>query len=130
MDDQELLELLTQLSTSDEELTGLDDQMKQADLLRNMQTPGATQVGRVVSPNIATNLATAFLHGKGERMATGLQDQRASVLDKQRRGRKAYGQAIMTPEQKMQQLGLDDDALIDEDQDFDYSGLVQFPKSL
>lgn len=98
--DEELMALLAELGTTDQQLGGLEDQLATARALRYQKPADATvQAGNAVVPNYAGAINQAIGGFMGRKQEKDLGAQRDALLGKQTDARKAFGQALLGPQQ-------------------------------
>jgi hypothetical protein len=96
MTDEELMALLAELGTTDQQLGNLDEQIALAQQLRYQQPESATvQAGNAVVPNYAGAINRAIGGFMGRKQEKDLSSQRETLLGQQTDARKAYGQALL-----------------------------------
>lgn len=105
MTDEELMALLAELGSTDQQLGGLDEQIAMARQLRNTPAAEATvQAGRAVVPNYAGAIDRAVSGYRGRKQEETLGKEREALLGKQTDARKAYGQALLGQPQRPRTL--------------------------
>jgi hypothetical protein len=93
---EEDLQKLLQLGVIPDEQSSLDDQMKQAQMIRNRQAPRGTDTGRVyVAASPLEHIAYAMQGIKAGRDMDKLRDQQQSLLQQQISGRQSYMDALL-----------------------------------
>lgn len=103
----EELELLLGTNGDPAQLEDLQQQIAQAQALRNYQPAPTTQAGRVVVANPAGAIAGMFLRGQGKKQEQAARDERADIMRRQARGNEAMLRALTdSPERRMRELGM------------------------
>ena len=93
---EEELQQLIALGSLPDEQNALQDQIKQAQMIRNRQAPQGTQAGRVyVAANPLEHLAYAMQGIKADRDIKNLRSQQQDVLRRQNEGRMSYLDALL-----------------------------------
>lgn len=102
MSDEELMQLLSQLGSTDQQLGDIDQQMAIARQLRNAPAADPTvQAGaNQIVPNYAGAIDRAVQGYQGRKQEKDLGAQRQALLGQQTAGRQAYGNALLQGQQK------------------------------
>lgn len=93
---EEQLQQLMQLGAIPDEQSSLEDQIKQAQMIRNRRAPSGTDTGRVyVAASPLEHLAYALQGIKAGKDLEKLRGEQQSLLKQQTSGRQAYIEALL-----------------------------------
>ena len=105
MTDEELMAILAELGSTDQQLGDMDSQIAMARQLRNSpQADPTVQAGRSVVPNYAGAINQVIQSHRGRTQEKDLSAQRDALLGQQTEARKAYGQALLGQPKKPRTL--------------------------
>lgn len=101
MTDEELMALLVELGSTDQQMGDLDEQLATARQLRYQPGgPATVQAGNAVVPNYAGAIDRAIGGFMGRKQEKDLSAQRDALLKQQTDARKAFGQALVGPRKR------------------------------